>query len=194
MNLISAPDHFDKLKFLAGSFGREVKTISNIVLENPKFPIWTGSLDGKHHCGAGGLAQHTYEVAHLCGNNNYITKARINDKHLFLAALFHDVGKMWDYEPSSSGIIDEKTKWEATPHKRIIHHISRSALEWSKAVDTTGLFKDAHDDILHAILAHHGQREWGSPVAPKTKLAWMLHLCDNLSARINDCDKIDRIK
>jgi 23S rRNA maturation-related 3'-5' exoribonuclease YhaM len=45
------------------------------------------------------------------------------------------------------------------------------------------------DEVTHAILSHHGQREWGSPVRPATKLAWILHTCDMMSARVNDCDK-----
>jgi 3'-5' exoribonuclease len=44
------------------------------------------------------------------------------------------------------------------------------------------------DNVLHAILAHHGSREWGSPVVPLTKLAWMLHLCDGISARMDDAE------
>jgi 3'-5' exoribonuclease len=50
------------------------------------------------------------------------------------------------------------------------------------------------NNVLHNILAHHGQRAWGSPVAPATKEAWILHLADNLSARLDDCDKHDILK
>jgi 23S rRNA maturation-related 3'-5' exoribonuclease YhaM len=60
---------------------------------------------------------------------------------------------------------------------------------WSKAVDNMGTsrYKDMHDNVLHAIIAHHAWREWGSPCTPDTRLAWLLHLCDSLSARLNDC-------
>jgi 23S rRNA maturation-related 3'-5' exoribonuclease YhaM len=50
------------------------------------------------------------------------------------------------------------------------------------------------DNITHNILSHHGQRAYGSPVFPATREAWVLHLADNLSARLDDCDKHDRIK
>jgi 23S rRNA maturation-related 3'-5' exoribonuclease YhaM len=49
-------------------------------------------------------------------------------------------------------------------------------------------------NITHNILSHHGMREWGSPVAPATKEAWILHLCDNMSARLDDCNKHDKIQ
>jgi 3'-5' exoribonuclease len=45
--------------------------------------------------------------------------------------------------------------------------------------------------VTHNILSHHGQREWGSAVAPYSREAWILHLCDGLSARIDDCDRLD---
>jgi 23S rRNA maturation-related 3'-5' exoribonuclease YhaM len=49
------------------------------------------------------------------------------------------------------------------------------------------------DNIIHNILSHHGKREYGSPVSPATKEAWILHQADNLSARLDDCDKHDII-
>jgi 3'-5' exoribonuclease len=37
--------------------------------------------------------------------------------------------------------------------------------------------------IEHAILAHHGRQEWGSPVEPVTAEAYILHYADMLSVR-----------
>ena len=38
------------------------------------------------------------------------------------------------------------------------------------------------------------KRESGSPVAPKSRVAWKLTKCDKLSARINDSDTWDIIE
>jgi 23S rRNA maturation-related 3'-5' exoribonuclease YhaM len=35
-------------------------------------------------------------------------------------------------------------------------------------------------------MAHHGRREWGSPVSPATPTAQLLHQSDMTSARMND--------
>ncbi|NJO65739.1 MAG: HD domain-containing protein [Richelia sp. RM2_1_2] len=133
---------------------------------------------------------------------------------MFLAALFHDVGKLWDYTPykkyhngyeeaffSLQEILNCFNRkepnymwelcWKGNPHKRLIHHISRSALCFQEAALKYNLSSEITDNILHAILSHHGLKEWGSPVAPKTRLAWLLHLCDGLSARMNDCNRVD---
>lgn len=202
---MNASESLEVLKGLAINLG--VYELCSSLLNNPRFPVWSGSgRPTQHHYGDGGLVVHTAEVVTLCLNNNKTLRAGIDEKKLFCAALFHDSGKMWDYQRST----DPEIPWEGSSHKRLIHHISRSALIWQEAshsyydhspaigrplrVKYDWLTDEVVDEVLHAILAHHGLREWGSPVMPKTRLAWMLHLCDNLSARINDADKWDHVK
>lgn len=143
-----------------------------------------------HHYGKGGLFRHTYEVCVLCESISapYKKVHNIKEDELFLSALFHDYGKIWDYELDSS-----TGEFTSAPHKRTIHHISRSAIEWNIIARSCGYDSAATDRITHNILAHHGQRQYGSPVAPKTREAFILYLCDSLSARIDDCDKLDLI-
>lgn len=174
------------------SLGREFWDILNVVLDNPKFGIWWGGLSGQHHDFKGGLSRHTKEVIELCFSTNNSLNLNIDKKELFFSALFHDAGKMFDYKEKPIGM--EGPEMVGCEHKRIIHHISRSALIWSHAViDHTEYCDKYHDNVLHNILAHHGQREYGSPIAPKTKAAWLLHLCDSISARMNDCDRLDLV-
>lgn len=182
----------EKLRELAVKY--DVEKIANVVLNDERLPIWSGSSNPLvHHYGKGGLLTHITEVVELCLlNNSYLNVAK--DSHLYLAALFHDVGKFWDYEPITGpgtrqhifGYKDYQ-KWRATEHKHKIHHISRSVLVWNEA--TVDIKDEWKDEITHAILSHHGLKEWGSPVQPHTQLAWLLHLCDGISARCNDCSK-----
>lgn len=166
------------------------------ILDDQRFPIWSGSSkQGQHHYGKGGLIRHTDEVIQLCLLNNVYfegSSKHLFDGNIFLAALFHDAGKMWDYEPLDPDEFEYK-EWQGTTHKRNVHHITRSALVWQNASNKHG-YNHIDDEILHAILAHHGQREWGSPVAPNTRLAWLLHLCDGISARMDDVYTFPRIK
>lgn len=180
----------DLLKKLAKSFGPATEKLASVVLDDPRFVDWSGSTrKDTHHYGRGQLAQHTLEVAELALLNNqyfHTIGKSVNSEWLFLACLFHDAGKMWDYAPTS----EELTDWTNTPHKKKIYHISRSAIVWSKAFDQHGshLPVEAHDEVLHGILAHHGRREWGSPVEPQNRLGYLVHLADMLSARIDDCE------
>jgi 3'-5' exoribonuclease len=62
---------------------------------------------------------------------------------------------------------------------------------WRKIFSENAAWKDlvpASEDVrlhlLHLIGAHHGEREFGSPVSPKTPEAMALHYIDNLDARL----------
>ncbi len=168
------------------------------VLEDPRFAIWSGAgKDIHHHYGDGGLLKHTYEVYQFSyaatQTFHSFTDECVNVAELLVSAIWHDYGKVWDYQK----IDDVWGKYDN--HARQIHHISRSALEFEKhycnpdGFEWTGVTINK-DNVIHNILSHHGMREWGSPVSPATKEAWILHLSDNMSARLDDCDKHDRIK
>ena len=45
--------------------------------------------------------------------------------------------------------------------------------------------EDKENHILHLILSHHGRKEWGVPIEPKTKEAELLHNADLRSAFLN---------
>lgn len=181
----SGQRELNELAKLADNY--DVRKLANVILENPKFPIWSGSSKPEqHHYGKGCLLIHTLEVVELCLlNNDYFVKLgkSVDGKQLFLAALFHDIGKTWDYVPTDK----EYKEWTGSNHKRSIHHVSRSGLVWYEAA--AGIeYRD------NAILSHHGRREWGSPVSPVTRMAWILHLSDSISARMDDVYKSDRSK
>jgi len=176
--------------------------VSKYVLEDNRFVQWSGSGDpNQHHYGYGGLMIHTAEVVELCFimREHYEGVHVIDPVELYLAALFHDAGKMFDYEYAADEDVPDEPFWRSTEHKRLIHHISRSAIIWTEAQYSAAarghaISKEMRDNILHAILAHHTKREHGSPVAPKTRVAWLLTLCDNISARMDDADTWDIIK
>lgn len=176
----------EQLKEITGKSGL-IYDLCNEVINDERFPIWSGSSKPNlHHYGKGGLAQHTLEVTQFC----QIISDETHDKHndifpyqLICAAVFHDSGKMWDYAPKD----DTYTEWTSREHKYKIHHISRSAFVWRDAAKKHRMSDDFTDSVTHAILSHHGMREWGSPVSPRTRNAWILHLCDQMSARLNDC-------
>lgn len=158
------------------------------VLDDPNFPNWSGSHHEKaHHYGDGGLLVHTFEVVTVALQvaSLYGDIHDIDQKQLFLSALYHDYGKLWDYDRGEDG------KWISNSHRRKIHHISRSNVEWVRHAVAIGVDNDLIDAVSHNILSHHGGRECGSPMSPLTREAWILHLADSMSARIDDCDRLD---
>lgn len=180
----------EKLRGHALNFN--VVDVSNRLLNNGDFSIWTGSSSAKqHHYGYGGLVQHVLEVTELCDQINFYYGYPVERKNLFLAALYHDAGKLYDYKPIKPGPITKDTEWTVTEHKHRIHHITRSVLLFNEALhstyNTVGFTEG--EEIFHTILAHHGRKEWGSPVEPQTKMAIILHQADMISASLNRLDR-----
>lgn len=177
------------IQMYAQAYGVEV--LVNKIIHHPNFQRCSGSCKWEHHhYEDGGLLQHTYEVIKISQEMaRMFEHVKIDREVLFLAALFHDYGKIWDYYRSAN-----KNQWHANPHKRTIHHISRSAIEWNKLATEAKVNVEIIDKVTHCILSHHGQREYGSPVAPKSREAWILHLSDNMSARIDDCERLDIVQ
>jgi 3'-5' exoribonuclease len=178
---------------MAESLG--VQRIASEILTSLIFCIQSGSHHAPaHHYGAGGLLKHTWEVCSLVLQTAafYADQHKIDLQELFVSALFHDYGKCWDYVRDP--ITGEYSAKTANKHRRRIHHISRSAIEWEVIARKLKLDENFTERVTHNILSHHGQREWGSPVAPLTREAWILHLCDSLSARVDDCERLDLVK
>ncbi len=192
---MSYPNRIADLRLAAAGMGTVTLRLADRVLDMPGFATCSGSVSpGKHHYGTGGLQQHTHEVVTLVLQNRTTIAKDVIESHAFLAALFHDVGKVWDYERVEGvqrivSVPGPSEVWCEMPHKRLINHLNRSALFWDQCAREENLPEDAREAVLHAILAHHA--EHGSSVMPKTKLAWLLHLSDSLSAWMDQCDRRD---
>lgn len=123
-----------------------------------------------HHACIGGLLEHSLAVADLC---RYLCDRHpeLNRDLLLTAALLHDVGKMFAYE-STPG-------FNLTDEGRLVGHVVQGALLVSEAIaKVKGFPSRLRVALLHAILAHHGAHERGSPVTPKTLEALALHHAD----------------
>jgi 3'-5' exoribonuclease len=72
-----------------------------------------------------------------------------------------------------------------TEDGRLVGHIVRAVTLIEKAAATLGDFPaDELRHLIHLVLSHHGNLEWGSPVAPKTLEAVLLHQIDLLDSRV----------
>lgn len=146
-----------------------------------------------HHAYEGGLLAHTVEVTDYALG---IAKPLIpvNTDILIAASVWHDFCKVreyrlvdhmahvnpvdGDYEGFGSG-----KEWVGTEYAKLIHHIPGSAIEFTVAARKHGVAESIIEQVQHCILAHHGRREWGSPVEPQTLEALILHQADLMSAR-----------
>ena len=129
-----------------------------------------------HHAYIGGLLEHSLAVVRLC--SFLCDEHPVFDRDLLItAAILHDVGKTRAY--TAGPILD------FTDEGKLIDHLVEGALIVQEAIDSIeGFPKDQRNRLLHAILAHHGALERGSPVVPKTLETLALHHADWLDGSI----------
>jgi len=130
-----------------------------------------------HHAVLGGLLEHTVSVVGLCRLLADYYPA-VNRDLLVTAAILHDLGKIreltWD------------RVFDYTDPGRLLGHITLGALMVEERIRTIADFPAAlATGLLHCILSHHGELEWGSPKRPKTLEAIVLHYAENLDGKVN---------
>jgi len=144
----------------------------------------------QHHNYRGGLVEHTLDVCNIAAGvaDNYSDK--IDREMLLAGAALHDIGKIRCYD-LVSGVS------EHTEISMLVDHIfigtSMLSNLWESEIDPEALGVSRASSIrqksllLHMLLSHHGKKEWGAPVLPKTGEAVLLHFCDQISATMKSC-------
>lgn len=145
---------------------------------------FTKAAAGKkwHHAYPGGLIRHCYEVARIAER---VCELFPNlDRDVLLTAVFlHDVGKV---EEMRHDLMVDYT----TPGK-LLGHLALGAEMIRQRMDgIQGFPESLRLELLHCVLAHHGELANGSPVLPKTLEAVVLYHCDNLDAQ---ADAVTRV-
>lgn len=126
-----------------------------------------------HHACVGGLLEHSLAVARLALVACELYPQLDRDLVLTLAIL-HDLGKLQTYDPISFQKTNQGSLWA---------HVYVSASLVERHVDELPDFPtELRLRVVHAILAHHGRLENGSPVLPMTLEAIVLHGADKLDA------------
>ncbi len=128
-----------------------------------------------HHEHRGGLVRHCYEMARIAQTMCELYPAL--DRDVLLAGiLLHDLGKL--SEMTHDLHVDYTTEGKLIGHLQIGADM---AIEKMNTIE--GFPEKIRVQLLHLILSHHGELQFGSPVVPKTLEAIVLHHIDNLDAQ-----------
>jgi 3'-5' exoribonuclease len=142
-----------------------------------------------HHARRGGLVEHVAQMMRAAVALSHVYP-QTNRDLLIAGVLFHDVGKLWENDYEKQGFTMPYTlTGELLGHITVgIEFVNRLwksleddpdfQLEGTPSPDLT------RRHLLHLIASHHGQREFGAPVTPRTPEAWILHYIDNLDTRV----------
>ena len=102
-----------------------------------------------HHGFVGGLLEHTLSVVKMC---DYFSKQypALNRDLLLTAAMFHDIGKIKELSAFPEN--------DYTDDGQLLGHIIIGAQMIKERIDTMpGFPKKLESELIHCILAHHGE-------------------------------------
>ncbi|MBS1722785.1 MAG: HD domain-containing protein [Armatimonadetes bacterium] len=163
--------------------GPELERLNLLVLSDVDFWQWPAATK-RHQAYEGGLAVHTAQVA-MTALWMLETVQDVRKDLVYTACLWHDSAKTLDYERvrSQEPPYEFTNEWANTPFHEQERHVARSYADFRMHAHSKGIEAQDIDFVSHLILAHHGRREWGSPVEPVCAEAWAIHAADMLSAR-----------
>jgi 3'-5' exoribonuclease len=144
-----------------------------------------------HHARRGGLVEHIAQMMRA-GDAMAAVYAALNRDLLLAGILFHDSGKLWENcFPKESFIMPHDFRAELIGHismgvelvNRLWQRLKEEAVfsSWNLLSPESDLVR-LH--LIHLVASHHGEKQFGSPVEPKTPEAMTLHLIDNLDAKL----------
>lgn len=130
-----------------------------------------------HHNYVGGLLEHSVNVAKLC--DTICGFYKLDRDLLITGALLHDSGKIDEYNATAS--------IEITEEGRLIGHIQIASETASrKTSEIEGFPIELRNKIIHMILSHHGELEYGSPKRPAFAEAIALFHADYMDSSVKN--------
>jgi 3'-5' exoribonuclease len=144
------------------------------------------AAQGIHHSYTGGLLEHVWSMTRVASflADHYAKyydglNPPLNRGVVIAATILHDIGKLreLEYNPVEA---------KYTKEGHLIGHIlmGRDMIR-EAAARIEGFPEETLILLEHAILAHHGRREFGSPVLPQTMEALLVSYIDELDAKMN---------
>lgn len=106
----------------------------------------------------------------------------INKNLLLAGVLLHDIAKTIELQR-------ESLSFTYSLEGKLIGHISLMVSYVDEVCKKLNIDQEKTILIKHMILSHHGQLEFGSPVLPQIKEAILLHMIDDIDAKMMVVDK-----
>jgi 3'-5' exoribonuclease len=142
-----------------------------------------------HHARRGGLLEHTSHMLRTATALEPVYPG-LNWDLIKTGVLFHDCGKLWENDYAENGFEMPHTRLgELLGHipigLELVNRLWRES-EADPAFQVTGTptAQAVKEHLLHLVASHHGTKEFGSPVTPRTPEASMLHYIDNMDAKM----------
>jgi 3'-5' exoribonuclease len=139
-----------------------------------------------HHAYTGGLIEHVWSMTRIAAflsehYERYYANLNppLNRSVVIAAAILHDIGKLRELE------YDPVAARYTTPGLLIGHIVFGRDMVREAAARIDGFPPETLMLLEHAILSHHGKREFGAVVEPATIEALIVSFVDDLDAKVN---------
>ena len=142
-----------------------------------------------HHARRGGLMEHTAQMMRS-GAALATAYPGLNWDLVRAGILFHDCGKLWELDYPAQGFASPMTTvgellGHITIGIEVVNKLWRGLESNAEFIAPAQPPREAvREHLLHLIASHHGVKEYGSPVTPRTPEGWMLHHIDNIDAHL----------
>ena len=185
--VLSAPRPIDEMwaelqEHLRGVRNDHIRVLLNRIVTDhePQLRVWPAAQQ-IHHAYRGGFLEHITKMAEV---GRLVTRAYGANEDLVLAGvILHDIGKLQE-------LAYEGGQGSYTRDGNLVGHIALGLMLVREACNgIAGFPSELRAQIEHLIASHHGVREYGSPVEPKTIEAFILASIDDLDAKLNQVRK-----
>lgn len=167
-------------------FNMENETIRGIVRSfieryNHEFFVYPAAAT-IHHAFISGLAYHTVTMLRIAKSLIAIYP-ELNKDLLYAGVILHDIGKIHEF----TSVTDTTRSRDGS----LLGHIPIMAVEIKEMANDLSIDKGNEEVVLlqHMVLSHHGKPEWGSARTPLIQEAELLHMIDNIDAKMNSLTK-----
>jgi 3'-5' exoribonuclease len=168
----------DFAESIEGEYGDVVRLVLSRVW--PAFLRCPAALKN-HHAFERGLAEHVLSMLRIADqvgtHYNFMYPGSVDEDLLLAGVFLHDIGKVVDY------VEHGPADWRMSVDGELVNHMTHAVVMVHDACARIGSAPHIERQLTHMILSHHGQLDWGSPVAPKMLEAALLHYIDNMDAR-----------
>ena len=153
--------------------------------------LYWGAAKTNHHSYRGGLMWHTASMVEeaygLMMGKRFET---LNKSIVISACALHDIGKLFELQTDTLGTSDYTEAGNMFGHLLIGYDLIR---DYAK---TMGILSDEEvKHLLHIIISHHGNQEWGAIKQPLTREANLVHHIDLLDSSDEEfCEEYDNLQ
>ncbi len=165
--------------WIAGMSNPHLKTLLEAIFADEKIALayrTAPAAKSVHHNWIGGLIEHVLSLCSLAkfASGHY---AAIDFDLLLAGVILHDLGKIHELSYARS--------FAYTTEGQLLGHIVIGLRMVDEKIGSMPDFPaPLRDLLLHMILSHHGQLDFGSPKVPLFPEALLLHLLDNMDSKM----------